>query len=451
MTEQLLTGWGRTAPTRARVVTPADADEVRALLRDGHPRGVIARGLGRSYGDAAQNAGGDVLATSRLDAIRAVDRSVGTVTAEAGVSIDRLIDAVLPLGWFPAVAPGTRWVTLGGAIAGDVHGKNHHRDGAFCRHVSSLVLEAPRGERLRLSAGETPDEFWATAGGMGLTGVVLEATVSLVRVETSCVAEDVERADGIDDAMALMARDDERYRYSVAWIDCLARGRSFGRSVLMRGDHATVEDLPDRVRTTPLERRRARLVAAPRGLPCGLIRRETAAVFNELYFRRAPRRARRLVPLDRFFFPLDAVRGWNRLYGPRGFLQYQCVVPFGREDALLHAIERLSRPPAVPALAVLKRFGDEQGLISFPMPGWTVAVDMPAADGLGEVLDAVDEIVAQAGGRVYLAKDSRLRPELLAAMYPRLGRWREIQASLDPGGVMASDLSRRLGLLAVAR
>ena len=450
MSEQLLTGWARTAPTRAGVMTPAkSADEVREALAGAHPRGVIARGLGRSYGDAAQNAGGEVLTITGMQRIRSIDRSAGTVTADGGVSLDRVIDAVLPLGWFPPVVPGTRFVTLGGAIASDVHGKNHHRDGAFCRYVESLVLQAPRGERLELSAEAAPHEFWATAGGMGLTGVVLEARLSLIPVETSWITEDVERADGLDAAMTRMQQEDHRDRYSVAWIDCLARGRGFGRSVLMRGDHAGRGELPAAQRAAPLDRPRRARLAAPRGLPSGLLRREAAAAFNELYFRRAPRRARRLVPLDRFFFPLDAIRGWNRVYGPRGFLQYQFVVPFGQEDALRAVLERLSRGPAVPALAVLKRLGAEQGLISFPMPGWTLAVDMPAGTpGLAEQLDALDELVADVGGRVYLAKDSRLRPELVPRMYPQLERWREIRAQLDPGGVMTSDLSRRLGLLA---
>ena len=449
--ERLLSGWGRTAPTRARVLAPTHSDQVRAALGDGLRRGVIARGLGRSYGDAAQNAGGDVLDTTGMKTIHAIDRSAGTVTLDAGVSLDRLLEELVPLGWFLPVTPGTRCVTVGGAIASDVHGKNHHRDGAFGRYVRSLVLDAPGGERLTLSAAETPDEFWATAGGMGLTGVVVEATVGLIPIETSWIAEEVERAANVDVAMERMAESDDSYRYSVAWIDCLARGAQLGRSVLMRGEHAARDDLPPAARRAPLERRRRRAIGAPRGLPSGLLRPTAVAAFNELYFRHAPERARRLVPLDRYFYPLDAIRDWNRLYGPRGFLQYQFVVPFGREEALRTALERLSAARASPFLAVLKRMGAEHGLISFPMPGWTLAVDMPAGvDGLDEVLDGLDELVAGAGGRVYLAKDSRLRPDVVETMYPQLPRWREIRATLDPQGAMVSDLARRLGLLATA-
>jgi decaprenylphospho-beta-D-ribofuranose 2-oxidase len=449
--DRLLTGWGRTSPTRAVVSSPSDTAEVRGLLAGAGERGVIPRGLGRAYGDAAQNAGGRVVDTTGLDRVLAFDSETGVVTLEAGVSLDRLTDLLLPSGWFVPVTPGTRYVTIGGAIAADVHGKNHHRDGSFCEHVLSMVLETPGGDRLTLTPDATPDEFWATAGGMGLTGVVVEATVRLTRVETARIVEDVERAEDLDDVMARMTARDDEYRYSVAWIDCLARGRRLGRSVLLRGDHAAAGHLADRGRRggRALERPRGVPLAAPPWVPNGLLRKETIAAFNELYFRRAPREERgRIVPLDAFFYPLDSVRGWNRMYGSRGFLQYQFVVPFGREDALRAALERLSGAGVASFLAVLKRFGHQPGLISFPMPGWTLALDMPAGQpGLAPLLDELDELVAEAGGRVYFAKDSRLRPELVEAMYPELPRWREVQARLDPDRRMRSDLSRRLGLV----
>ncbi len=443
---ELLSGWGRTAATAADVVTPGDPNAVRDALASSNGRGVLPRGLGRAYGDAAQNAGGRVIDTTAMTRFLSVDVESGVARVEAGVSLDALASAMLPFGWFLPVTPGTAFVTVGGAIASDVHGKNHHRDGSFCEHVSSLVLVTPAGERLTLTPGD--DLFWATAGGMGLTGVVVEATVRMTPVETAWVREDVERAANVDDCMARMEERDDAYRYSVAWIDCLARGRRLGRSVLLRGDHAARADLPAGV--APLERRRGLRVAAPPWMPSGLLRRETIAAFNELYYRRAPREERgRLVPIDPFFYPLDGVRGWNRMYGERGFLQYQFAVPFGREDAIREALERLSSRRVASFLAVLKRFGAQRGLISFPMPGWTLALDIPAGSpGLAELLDGLDSLVAEAGGRVYLAKDSRLRPELLEAMYPQLPRWRELQRSVDPDGRMRSDLSRRLGLVA---
>jgi decaprenylphospho-beta-D-ribofuranose 2-oxidase len=449
--QRLLTGWGRTAPTRARVVHPASPAEVRSALGAAGPRGVIARGLGRSYGDAAQNAGGDVLSTRALDWRPSLDEGAGTLTAPAGASLGRLLTGLAPRGWFLPVVPGTRHVTLGGAIASDVHGKNHHRDGSLSRHVRSLVLEAPRGGRLTVAPGALPDVLAATAGGMGLTGVVVEATIALIPIETRLVAVDVERAPDLDAAMAAMEAGDAGYRYSVAWIDCLARGRALGRSVLLRGDHARVDELPRAARSHTLRatRRPPALPAPP--LPPGALRRSTVAAFNELHYRRAPARARRIVDLDSFFFPLDALRDWNRMYGPRGFLQYQLVVPFERDEALRGVIERLSAARTPPFLAVLKRFGAEQGPLSFPMPGWTLAVDLAVgAPDLAAVLDDVDKLVAGAGGRVYLAKDARLRPDLLGAMYPRLAEWRATQARLDPDGVMRSDLARRLGLAGAA-
>lgn len=447
--EKLLSGWGRTAATRARVRTPAGAADVAALLRDPGERGVLARGLGRSYGDAAQNAGGLVLDMTAVSRIKEIDRARPSVTAEAGASLKDLANALLPCGLFLPVTPGTQYVTLGGAIAADVHGKNHHVDGSLCEHVTSLVLQTPAGERLTLDRTTTPDEFFATAGGMGLTGIVLEATLRPVRIETAYIAEQVERAPDLDATMARLASTDASHRYSVAWIDCLARGRRLGRSVLMQGDHAPAEMLSGPARAKPLELPQRLPLAAPPWVPPGLVRRETVAVFNEVYFRRAPAYAERLTPLDRFFYPLDSVAGWNRVYGRRGLVQYQLALPLGTEDAMREVLERLAASPAPATLAVLKRFGPHEGLLSFPLPGWTLAMDLPAdAPQLAALLDGLDELTAEAGGRVYLAKDSRLRPELLEAMYPELPRWREIRARLDPAGTMRSDLARRLGLLA---
>jgi decaprenylphospho-beta-D-ribofuranose 2-oxidase len=440
----LLTGWGRTAPTSATLRAPGSADELAALLGRPGERGVLARGLGRSYGDAAQNAGGLVLDMNAMSDIGAISRDAAT--AEAGVSLGRLMEALLPHGLFLPVTPGTKHVTLGGAIASDVHGKNHHVDGSLSRHVSSLVLQTTDGRRLRLTPEQ--DDFAATAGGMGLTGVILEATLRPIPVESAWIAETIERMPDLDAALSRMASTDSSHRYSVAWIDCLARGRKLGRSVLMRGDHAPAHALPSSRRRRPLKLPRRLPLAVPSRTPAGMLRRETVAAFNEVYFRRAPALAERLTPLDRFFHPLDSIADWNRAYGPRGLVQYQLVVPFGAEETLRAIVERLSNAAAPSFLGVLKRLGPERGLLSFPMPGWTLTADFPAgAPELGGLLDQLDEMVVSAGGRVYLAKDSRLRPELVAAMYPGLPRWREIQRRLDPEGRMRSDLARRLGLL----
>jgi decaprenylphospho-beta-D-ribofuranose 2-oxidase len=444
-----VTGWGRTAPSAARLIRPRTYEEAALAVRECGSRGGIARGLGRAYGDAAQNAGGAVLDMTGLDRVHAVDADGGTVLCDAGVSLHRLMEVLLPLGWFVPVTPGTRYVTVGGAIGADIHGKNHHVSGSFSRHVLSLELLTADG-RIRTVVPGTP-LFGATAGGMGLTGVILTATVRLQPVETSLMRVDTERADDLDDLMARLADTDHRYRYSVAWIDLLARGRATGRAVLTRGDHAPLDALPrgSRARGEPLSFRTSRLPAAPPFVPEGLLSRTTVGLFNELWYRKAPRaRMGQLQRIPAFFHPLDGVPHWNRVYGRGGFVQYQFVVGHGREDALRRIVRRISERRCPSFLAVLKRFGEaDPGWLSFPVPGWTLALDIPASlPGLGGFLDELDEEVAGAGGRVYLAKDSRLRPELLAAMYPRLHDFRALRAELDPRGVFVSDLARRLHL-----
>ncbi|MFI6852089.1 FAD-binding protein [Streptomyces sp. NPDC050416] len=442
-----VTGWGRTAPTAARLIRPRTYEEAAAAVRDCGARGGIPRGLGRAYGDAAQNAGGSVLDMTGLDRVHAIDAAGGTVLCDAGVSLHRLMEVLLPLGWFVPVTPGTRYVTVGGAIGADIHGKNHHVSGSFARHVLALELLTADGEIHTVIPG-TP-LFDATTGGMGLTGVILTATIRLQPVESSLMSVDTERAADLDDLMARLAATDHRYRYSVAWIDLLARGAATGRAVLTRGDHAPLDALPARLRRNPLAFRTSRLPSAPGVLPEGLLTRTTVGLFNELWYRKAPRsRTGRLQRISAFFHPLDGVPHWNRVYGRGGFVQYQFVVGYGQEDALRRIVRRISERRCPSFLAVLKRFGEsDPGWLSFPVPGWTLALDIPAGlPGLGAFLDELDEEVAAAGGRVYLAKDARLRPELLAAMYPRLDDFRALRAELDPHGVFVSDLARRLHL-----
>ncbi|MFE6828215.1 FAD-binding protein [Streptomyces sp. NPDC057690] len=440
-----ITGWGRTAPTTARVVRPRTYAEAVTAVRECGPRGGIPRGLGRAYGDAAQNAGGAVIDLTGLDRIHVIDADDGSVLCDAGVSLHRLMEVLLPLGWFVPVTPGTRYVTVGGAIGADIHGKNHHVSGSFARHVLSFELLTADGTIRTVEQGT--DLFDATAGGMGLTGVVLTARIRLQPVGTSLMSVDTERATDLDDLMARLTAGDHRHRYSVAWIDLLARGAATGRAVLTRGEHAPLDALPARARRAPLAFRPSRLPAAPAFLPSGLLTRTTVGLFNELWYRGAPRaRTGELQSLSAFFHPLDGVPHWNRVYGRDGFVQYQFVVGYGREDTLRRIVGRISARRCPSFLAVLKRFGDaDPGWLSFPRPGWTLALDIPAGlPGLGAFLDELDEEVAAAGGRVYLAKDSRLRPELLTAMYPRLDDFRALRAELDPRGVFVSDLARRL-------
>jgi decaprenylphospho-beta-D-ribofuranose 2-oxidase len=451
-TSQLLTGWGRTAPTRATVHTPRRLDDVVARVTAPSARGVIARGLGRSYGDAAQNGGGDVVLCTDMDRVLDLDVEKGIVTAEAGVSIDMLLRVLLPLGWCPMVVPGTSYVTVGGAFASDIHGKFRH--GSFADYVDRVQVVTPAEGVLTLDPTGTSDAFWSTAGGMGLTGVITDATIRLQQVETSRIVCDTERAYDVDDCMTRMLDGDHRYRYSVAWIDCMARGKNLGRSVLTRGNHATLDDLTSAQRSSAREYSPRVLAVTPPWMPNGLLNLLSIRAFNEFWFHRYSKHPHRSIEgIMPFFFPLDIVGGWNRIYGSRGFVQYQFVVPYGSEHVVRIALERLSAARTPSFLAVLKRFEhDARSMIGFPVEGWTLALDIPAGGrGLAKLLDGLDELVVAAGGRVYLTKDSRLRPELLGTMYPQLDRWREARATLDPNHTLCSDMDRRLNLSGMRR
>jgi decaprenylphospho-beta-D-ribofuranose 2-oxidase len=447
---RLLAGWGATAPTAADVLAPTTLDDVVKAVGDPPKRGVLPRGLGRSYGDAAQNAGGLVVDLTGCARVRRFDVTAGVVEVEAGLSLHTLMRQVLPFGWFVPVTPGTRYVTVGGAIAADIHGKNHHVEGSFTQHVRGLDLLLASGEVRTVTPTEDADVFWATAGGMGLTGIVLAATIQLLPVETSLMSVDTERAPNLDALIERLAATDDQYRYSVAWIDLLARGAKMGRSVITRGDHARLDELPVKRRNDPLAFSPHPLASMPAGIiPPGLLNRATVAAFNEVWYRKAPVDKRgESQSIAAFFHPLDLVDRWNRIYGRPGLVQYQFAVPYGAEDVVRTAVDRLSAAGSPAFLAVLKRFGaGSPGPLSFPAPGWTLALDLPTSmNGLARLLDGLDELVVDAGGRIYLAKDSRLRPELLPAMYPRLDEWRAVRSRLDPGGIFASDLSRRLHL-----
>ncbi|HEX8694941.1 MAG TPA: FAD-binding oxidoreductase [Longimicrobium sp.] len=439
---QRLSGWGRHPVETCRVYRPEKTSELGEVLAVRPEGGVVSRGLGRAYGDAALNGGGAVVSHLRLGRMLAFDQASGVLEAEGGASFADVVDAFLPRGWFLPVTPGTKHVTLGGAIACDVHGKNHHRDGTIAAFVESFRLLTPARGVLTCSRAENAELFWATLGGMGLTGAVLSARLRLLPVESAWVAVDHARTADLDCALERFA-DDAGYRYSVAWVDCLARGRRLGRGVLMRGDHAPAS----RVSGDPFARRREGRLGVPLDAPSFALNRFTVGAFNRLYHALHRDRAGVLVPLEKFFYPLDGVRGWNRLYGRRGFVQHQSVVPPDRADALARLLERVAKAGRASFLAVLKRFGPaNQGLLSFPRDGYTLALDFPVAPGLAELLRDLDRIVLDAGGRVYLAKDAALDRAAFAAMYPDAERFRAVKACVDPDGVLSSSLARRVGL-----
>ena len=443
-----LSGWGRTAPTRAVLSPVRSDDQARAVVLGSSRRGVLARGLARSYGDAAQNAGGDVLDMTTSDQVLNADLDTGLVDVEAGISLDELMNRFVPQGFFVPVTAGTRYVTVGGAIAADIHGKNHHVAGSFSQHVHWLDLLTADGQVRRIGPDADPELFWATAGGMGLTGVILRARVQLKAVESSRCSVDTDRTPNLDALMTLLAETDHLYDYSVAWIDCAATGARMGRSVVTRGRFATRDELPAKRRADPLAYRGSVKLSAPDLFPPGLLNRLTVGAFNELWYRKAPQRKRnQLQSVPTFFHPLDGVGGWNRIYGPRGFVQYQFTVPFGAEAAMREALERISSSGTASFLAVLKRFGPgNPGMLSYPSPGWTLALDIPVQSGLAPLLDQLDDLVVAAEGRIYLAKDSRVRPETFERMYDQLPAFREVRRRVDPDGVFTSDLARRLAL-----
>jgi decaprenylphospho-beta-D-ribofuranose 2-oxidase len=445
----MLSGWGRTAPSAASVTAPGLPEVVSLLVERAAlaPRrqGLVARGMGRSYGDAAQCAGGLVVETKHLDHIDPVDPDTGAVRVGAGVSLDALVRAGLAAGWFLPVSPGTRQVSVGGAVAADVHGKNHHRDGSFCSHVSSLRLATPTGTHV-VGPDDDPELFWATAGGMGLTGVVTEAVVRMRRVETAWMRVSTEQHRDLDSLMAGLERADARHGYSVAWVDCAARGSGFGRGLLDAGDHAEVDDLPPRRRANPLVPPRRTRLRMPPLVPPRIVNPLTVAAFNEAWFRKSPSRDGQVRHLAGFFHPLDAVADWNLLYGRRGFVQYQFVVGDKHRDLVRRSLEILHGVGAPSSLAVLKRFGPANpGPLSFPIPGWTLALDLAVGPPeLRGALRRLDEMVAEVGGRVYLAKDGRLEPRAFRSMYPGLPELLAVRRRVDPDGVLQSDLGRRL-------
>ncbi len=459
--ERMLCGWGRTAPSRARVFEPhgpADIADVLAAAA-GTGAGVIARGAGRSYGDAAQNRGGAVLDMTGLDRIVSVEPGPRLITAQAGATVAQLMARLALDGLTLPVVPGTRHVTLAGAIAGDVHGKNHHRDGGLARHVVALSLCTPARGLIEISSENEPELFFATLGGMGLTGVIVQATLRAEPLASPWLAADVDRTEGLEQTLELMSAE-EHHRYSVAWLDLLAEGPRMGRALVLRADPLPGNGAAAHRRGRRAERRAdpstisgRPVLEVPRDLPAAVLRPAAMRTFNALRWHAAPRRERgRPVALAPYFFPLDSLGEWNRLYGPAGLIQYQFVIPIGQEPALGRCFD-LIRARRLPVyLAVFKRFGPGfGGPLSFPIEGWTLAIDLPAAAwGLRSALDELDQLVAGCGGRVYLSKDARMRPDALRAMYPQLDRFHAQRAGVDPEGVLRSDLAQRLELCGIA-
>ena len=437
----LVSGWGRFPVVDTDVLRPRSFQALGDAIA-GSPGG-IARGNGRAYGDAGIGLS-QTIEMAAFDRVRSFDPQSGRIRLEAGVLLSDLIDTFGPRGFLPHVVPGTRFVSVGGAIAADVHGKNHHCEGGFGRYVDSILLRTGQGETIEISREQGSDAFFATIGGMGLTGVILEATIRLRPVETGWIRQRVIPASNLADAVRALDRGDSA-TYSVAWIDCVASGNSLGRSLIYLGEHARADEIPgDRA---AFSRGHDPRLTMPVDLPAMTLNRYSIRAFNELYFRIGASRAGapHLVSIFPYFFPLDNVGAWNRIYGRRGFLQHQCVIPqAGALDVLGEILARISTRGDASFLAVLKKLGQGDGVMSFPLPGYTLALDFPMSSSILNFLDELDRLVVAAGGRLYLAKDARQSRATFEAGYPALQRFNEIRKSLDPMGRIRSRLSQRL-------
>ena len=442
-----LHGWGRFPVQPCRVARPDKRRALSELTQNREVASVLARGLGRSYGDAALNENEGVVLTPALDRFLHFDSTTGELHAEGGASLSQIIETFTPRGWFLPVVPGTKFVALGGAIACDVHGKNHHRVGCFSEFVSGFELLLASGETLVCSRSQNADAFWATVGGMGLTGIILSAKLQLQRVETAYIRTRFARTQNLNETLDGFGHDADT-TYSVAWLDCLASGDNLGRGVLIRGEHATPRDVQNAgIEGDPLAYQLPKQKSVPRDLPDFALNPLSVKAFNALYYARHAN-DEKIEGFEPFFWPLDSLGGWNKIYGARGFVQYHCILPFASSRAgLAKLLETISGSGRPAFLAVLKLYGPgNQAPLSFPLAGHSLALDLPASEGVVEFCRALDVITLEHGGRCYLAKDSTLDAATFQQMYPRLPEFQTVKSKLDPTNRFQSSLSRRLNI-----
>lgn len=438
-----LYGWGRYPRIDAKLNAPRSEDELRALVLQGN---AIARGNGRSYGDSSVNAQNTVH-MRHFNRMLSFDAEQGKLVAEAGVLLADIIDAFLPLGWFPYVTPGTKFVTLGGMIAADVHGKNHHNDGTFGTYVDWIDVVVSDGSVKRCSRCENTELFEWTVGGMGLTGIVLRASIRLRRVTSAWIEQRTLVAENIRHAIELFEQSQDA-TYSVAWIDCLQKGKSMGRSLVMLGEHADAEAVPSQYRKTPLHTFRKRKISIPVELPSWALNSLNVRAFNAIYYWNGQRkRGQQLVDWDSYFYPLDAILGWNKIYGRRGFAQFQCVLSLQSADEGLRALlSAIANAGAGSFLAVLKRFGAQNSRFSFPMEGYTLALDFPVNEKTLALMARLDTITVEHGGRFYLAKDSRMSRDIFHQSELRAQDYLSFRDAQLASDAFMSAQSQRLGL-----
>ena len=405
----------------------------------------IARGMGRCYGDAslAEN----IISTASHNHLINFDEKEGLLTCQAGTTLKEILDVFVPKGWFLPVTPGTKYISVGGALASDVHGKNHHVEGCFGDHVVNAELVLPNGEKINCSAKENAEIFEATRGGMGLTGLIDSVTFRLKKIETSFIKQKQVKASNLSEIFALFEKHKDA-TYSMAWIDCLKGGKGFGRSIMMAGEHATLEELNAKQKRSPLVGNPDKSITMPINLPSFALNKLSIKAFNWLYYTKNFRKEiENVVHYDGFFYPLDSILHWNRMYGKNGFLQYQFVLPLEKSEAgLIEILSKIREKGWGSFLAVLKLFGKQDNLISFPMEGYTLALDFPIKKGLFDFLDELDELVLQYDGRIYLSKDARMKSEMFNKSYPKIDKFKEIISKINPDSKVNSELSNRLSI-----
>lgn len=442
--EKQISGWGNFPRVKSKVFKPRSIEEVRQILRFKHN---IARGLGRSYGDQSINESGYTTDLSALNHFLSFDKSTGILECEAGVSLADIIQTFAPQGWFPKITPGTKFVTIGGAIANDIHGKAHHVDGSFANCVLEFSILLANGKVLKASREENTDLFWANFGGLGLLGFILSAKIQLRKIETTYFVKKAVKVRNIKEMLEAFDLYDQQYSYSVAWIDPLAKGKNLGKGVLSLGNAATLSDLPKHLKPDPLKLASKTKFSLPFYLPNFTLNRFSVSVLNQVLdfvqSRKTP-----LAHYEPFFYPLDAIHYWNRGYGNRGFIQYQFVIPSENGSHNIGRIlTEIAKSDSVPFLNVLKKFGNsQQGMLSFPMEGYTFAIDFPVVPHLHQLTSKLDQMVLDMKGRIYLGKDALLDEKVFKAMYPNYNKWLEIKKKYDPDNFFTSNISRRLGL-----
>jgi decaprenylphospho-beta-D-ribofuranose 2-oxidase len=433
-----LTNWNNYPVVEAKEVSfDFDRELVEKLTNPS-----IAHGNGRCYGDASLYS--DVINTLRFDKLLSFDEKHGIITCQSGTLLSDLLQIIVPRGWFLPVTPGTKFITVGGAVASDVHGKNHHVDGSFSNHVITMNVLTGTGEILKCSKTVNSDLFWATCGGMGLTGVILEVTFRLKHIHSSYIRQKQIKAENLDKVMELFDQNTDS-TYSVAWIDCLKTGNGFGRSILMLGEHAGTDEVAAKDKLGVKDKS---LVTVPFHFPSFVLNGLSVKIFNALFYaKNIKKESNNVVHYDPYFYPLDSILSWNKIYGRKGFVQYQFVLPFSvSKTGLKDILTRISKKGMGSFLAVLKLFGEQNDLISFPMRGYTLALDFSIQPGLFEFLDELDKVVADYGGRIYLSKDARMKKEIFWSTYPHAREFQEILKKYDPENKFVSHLSQRLML-----